>query len=79
MLKIGVLDTVLRLSGKPQAVALAKTLGLAAVQVTLGRSLDGKCLPLEDPGIQSAWVAPWAATGSACSISRTAAPLAKDR
>lgn len=56
VLKIGVMDTVLRLAGKPQAVALAKTLGLAAVQVTLGRSLDGKSLPLEDPGVQSAWV-----------------------
>jgi L-ribulose-5-phosphate 3-epimerase len=57
VLKIGVMDTVFRLAGKPQAVALAKTLGLAAVQVTLGRSLDGKSLPLEDSGIQNAWVA----------------------
>src|SRR4051794_39904175 len=56
-LKIGVMDTVFRMAGKPESVALAKKLGLAAVQVTLGRSTDGKTLPLEDPAIQSAWVA----------------------
>jgi sugar phosphate isomerase/epimerase len=56
-LKIGVMDTVFRMAGKPESVALAKKLGLAAMQVTLGRSTDGKTLPLEDPAIQSAWVA----------------------
>jgi L-ribulose-5-phosphate 3-epimerase len=56
-LKIGVMDTVFRMAGKPEAVAVAKKLGLAAMQVTLGRSADGKTLPLEDPAIQSAWVA----------------------
>jgi L-ribulose-5-phosphate 3-epimerase len=56
-LKIGTMDGVLRLSGKPEAVALAKKLGLAGVQVTLGRSQDGKTLPLEDATIQRAWVA----------------------
>ena len=56
-LKIGVMDTVLRMAGKPQTVALAKTIGFAAVQVTLGRSLDGKSLPLEDTRIQREWVA----------------------
>ena len=30
-------------------------LGLAGVQVTLGRSVDGKTLPLEDPARQAAW------------------------
>ena len=55
-LKIGVMDTVLRVAGKPQAVAMAQRLGFAAVQVTLGRSLDGTSLPLEDPVIQSAWI-----------------------
>ena len=54
-LQIGVMDTVFRLPGKPESVALAKKLGLAAVQVTLGRSTDGKMLPLEDPAIQAAW------------------------
>ncbi len=56
-LKIGVMDTVFKLAGKPEAVAVAKKLGLAAMQVTLGRSTDGKTLPLEDPAIQSAWLA----------------------
>lgn len=56
-LKIGVMDTVFRMAGKPESVALAKMLGLTAVQVTLGRSADGKTLPLEDPAIQNAWVA----------------------
>jgi L-ribulose-5-phosphate 3-epimerase len=54
-LKIGVMDTVFRMPGKPESVAVAKKLGLAAVQVTLGRSIDGKTLPLEDPTIQAAW------------------------
>lgn len=56
-LKIGVMDTVFKMAGKPESVALAKKLGLAAVQVTLGRSTDGKTLPLEEPSIQAAWLA----------------------
>ncbi len=56
-LKIGTMDGVLNLRGKPEAVALAKKIGLAGVQVTLGRSVDGNTLPLEDPAIQKAWVA----------------------
>jgi L-ribulose-5-phosphate 3-epimerase len=56
-LKIGTMDTVFKMAGKPQAVAVAKKLGLAAIQVTLGRSVDGKTLPLEDPAIQQQWVA----------------------
>jgi len=56
-LKIGVMDTVFRLPGKPEAAARAKNLGLAAIQVTLGRSIDGKTLPLEDPALQKAWLA----------------------
>jgi sugar phosphate isomerase/epimerase len=54
-LKIGVMDTVFRMAGKPGAVGLAKKLGLAGVQVTLGRSTDGKRLPLEDADTQAAW------------------------
>ena len=52
-LKIGTMDGVFRLQGKPEAVAMAKKLGLAGVQVTLGRSVDGKTLPLEDPARQA--------------------------
>ncbi len=51
-LQIGTMDTVLKLAGKPEAVAMAKQLGLAAVQVTLGVSADGKTLPLEDAQLQ---------------------------
>jgi len=46
---------VFRMAGQPQAVARAKKLGLAGVQVTLGRSADGRTLPLEDPELQRAW------------------------
>ncbi len=52
-LKIGTMDGVFRLQGKPEAVAMAKKLGLAGVQVTLGRSVDGTTLPLEDPARQA--------------------------
>lgn len=56
-LKIGVMDGVLRLSGKPQAVEMAKKMGLEGLQVTLGRSTNGERLPLEDPQLQASFVA----------------------
>jgi L-ribulose-5-phosphate 3-epimerase len=55
-LRIGTMDTVLKLAGKPGAIPLAKRLGLAAVQVTLGRTSDGKTLPLEDAGLQKRYL-----------------------
>jgi len=55
-LKIGVMDGVLKLSSDPEAVAVAKRIGLEGVQVTLGQPVDGK-LPLEDPALQAKWVA----------------------
>jgi len=54
-LKIGTMDGVLKLSGKPASVALAKKLGLAAVQVTLGKT-EGASLPLEDKDLQNQFV-----------------------
>lgn len=51
-LQIGTMDTVLKEAGKPEALTMAKQLGLAAVQVTLGVSPDGKTLPLEDTQLQ---------------------------
>jgi len=51
-LQIGVMDTVLKQAGKPEALTTAKRLGLAAVQVTLGVSSNGKTLPLEDEPLQ---------------------------
>jgi L-ribulose-5-phosphate 3-epimerase len=55
-LRIGTMDTVLKLAGKPEAIKMAKQLGLAAVQVTLGVSVDGKTLPLEDAQLQGRYV-----------------------
>lgn len=54
-LQIGVMDGVFRIPGKPEAVGMAKKLGLASVQVTLGRATDAGTLPLEDPALQAAW------------------------
>ncbi len=56
-LKIATMDLVFRMAGKPEAVAMAKKLNLAGVQVTLGRSTDGTTLPLEDKARQAAWLA----------------------
>src|ERR1700677_3242957 len=55
-LRIGIMDTVLQSPGKPEAVALAKSLGFCAVQVTLGKSNDGSTLPLEEPAVQKAYL-----------------------
>jgi sugar phosphate isomerase/epimerase len=51
-LKIGVTDWNLRLTGKVEAVALAKRLGFDGVEISLGRNAaDGK-LPLDNAGLQ---------------------------
>jgi L-ribulose-5-phosphate 3-epimerase len=55
-LQIATMDTVLKLAGKPEAIPMAKRLGLAAVQVTLGVSRDGKTLPLEDKQLQEQYL-----------------------
>lgn len=55
-LKIGTMDTVLKLPGEPEALSAAKRLGLAAVQVTLGKSVDGNTLPLENRHLQQEYV-----------------------
>jgi L-ribulose-5-phosphate 3-epimerase len=54
--KIGVTDWNLKLTGKTEAVALAKTLGFDGVQVSLGRDPVEK-LPLADPAVQQAYLA----------------------
>jgi hypothetical protein len=54
--RIGVTDWNLRLAGKIEALALAKSLGFEGVEVSLGRNaIDGK-LPLADPAIQAQYV-----------------------
>ena len=55
-LQIATMDTVLKLAGKPEAILIAKRLGLAAVQVTLGVSRDGTTLPLEDKQLQERYL-----------------------
>lgn len=55
-LQIATMDTVLKLAGKPEALTMAKRLGLAAVQVTLGKSIDGKSLPLQDKQLQETYL-----------------------
>ena len=56
-LKIGVTDWNLDLTGKLEAVALAKTLGFAGVQVSIGRKLQDGKLPLADPQVQEQYLA----------------------
>jgi sugar phosphate isomerase/epimerase len=52
-LKIGVTDWNLRMSGKVEAVAFAKSLGFEGLEVSLGRKpVDGK-LPLDNPDLQA--------------------------
>ncbi len=56
-LKIGVMDGVLRLSGKPAAVGAAKAAGCAGLQVTLGKATAAGKLPLEDAELQARYLA----------------------
>lgn len=55
-LQLGTMDGVLKLRGQPESIRLAKQLGLAAVQVTLGQATD-QTLPLENVDVQKAFVA----------------------
>jgi len=55
-LEIGVMDGVVGKPGSPDAVALAKSFGLAGLQVTLGQPKDG-ALPLEDLALESRFIA----------------------
>ncbi len=60
-LKIGVTDWNLRQTGSTDAVTLAQRLGFDGVEVSLGRTpVDGK-LPLDNPEIQSRYLAAAAA------------------
>lgn len=56
-LKIGVMDGVLRLSSKPEAVAMAKKLGLDGLQVTLGGKPGDDHLLLSDAELQARYSA----------------------
>lgn len=51
--RIGVMDGVLELSGKPEAFALAAKLGLEGVEVNLRRAGKAEALALADPEAQA--------------------------
>jgi len=55
--KIGVMDGVLRLGGKPEALALAAKLGFEGLEVTIGRSVAGGELPLANSELQAQYLA----------------------
>lgn len=55
-LKLGVMDGVVRLASRPEAVAKARSFGFEGLQVTLGRPGEGGKLPLEDPALQARYV-----------------------
>lgn len=55
--KIGVTDWNLRLTGKLEAVGLAKRIGFAGVQVSLGRKPVDDKLPMDNPELIGQYVA----------------------
>lgn len=55
-LKIGVMDGIVKLASKPEAIAKARRFGFEGLQVTLGRPGDGRTLPLEDPALQARYL-----------------------
>lgn len=56
-LRLGVTDWNLQLTGKVEAVALAKRAGFDGVEVSLGRRPEGDKLPLDNDEIQQAYLA----------------------
>jgi L-ribulose-5-phosphate 3-epimerase len=62
-LKIGVTDWNLRMTGKPEAVALAASLGFQGIEVSLGRKVAGDKLPLADTSLQQQYREAFAKAG----------------
>jgi L-ribulose-5-phosphate 3-epimerase len=56
-LKIGVTDWNLHQTAKPEAVELAKRLGFAGVEVSLGMKIEDNKLPLDNPELQARYLA----------------------
>src|ERR1035437_3609213 len=50
-IKIGVTDWNLKLTGKLEAVGVAKKLGFDGVQVSIGRAITGNKMPMDDPAL----------------------------
>jgi sugar phosphate isomerase/epimerase len=63
--KIGVTDWNLGLSGKLEALALAKKIGFEGVEVSIGRKPSGDSLPMADTELQKQYVATSKETGIA--------------
>jgi len=64
-LRIGVTDWNLHLAGKPEALALAASIGFEGVEVSLGRQLVNGRLPLDDRDLQDRYLAEAASHGVA--------------
>lgn len=54
--KLGIYDSSLRLAGKPEAVALAASLGLEGLEIGCGDPVGGKAMPLADPGLRDRYL-----------------------
>lgn len=54
--KLGIYDSVLRLAGKPEAVAMAASLGLEGLEIGCGVPVGGKPMPLADLGLQERYL-----------------------
>jgi L-ribulose-5-phosphate 3-epimerase len=65
-LKIGVTDWNLRLTGKVEAVALAKQIGFAGVEVSLGRKAGADKLPLDNEELIAQYRAAFRQHGIEC-------------
>jgi sugar phosphate isomerase/epimerase len=65
-LKFGVTDWNLRMTGKVEAVAMAKQIGFAGVEVSLGRKPGGDKLPLDDDALIAQYNAAFKAQGIVC-------------
>lgn len=61
--KIGVTDWNLRMTGKVEAVALAKSLGFDGVEVSLGMKVAGDKLPLDNAELQAKYLAAFKESG----------------
>lgn len=56
-LKIGVTDWNLNLTGKLEAVAMAKKLGFDGVQVSIGRAVADEKMPMDNPELIAQYIA----------------------
>lgn len=55
-LKLGVMDGIVKLASKPEAIAKARSFGFEGLQVTLGRPGSDNTLPLEEAALQARYL-----------------------